>query len=80
MDASGWAYQILDLRISAPALVSNIVLPDKMGRLFQRPTFRPHQFRAYKFTTGPGSKEEGLNYLGYFLMRVYPGFLSILSS
>jgi hypothetical protein len=46
MKAGGWAYEIWDLRISVPALVSNMVLPDRMRRLFERPTFRPHQFRG----------------------------------
>ena len=46
MDVSGWAYEIWPLRSFVPALASSIVLPDKMKRLFEHPTFRPHQFRC----------------------------------
>ena len=42
MDVSGWAYEIWPLRSFVPALASSIVLPDKMRRLFEHPTFRPH--------------------------------------
>ena len=56
IDAARCPYEILDLRISIPALVSIYFLSEKTERRFERSRFRSDQFRGLQIHNLAGSK------------------------